>query len=145
MDRLSGKCDRVEGLWRSRDETVVQSNLIALRDLEWVYLKLLLAKQHLLGSENETDEGRLRSDAERLERELSEPALSRAARESKNATLDLLRRRAVNVGRRRQTLEEISSDLTRIEAQVALVLENATLDGKPQAVSADLNLASQLL
>jgi hypothetical protein len=145
MERLAGKCDRIVSLWRAHDEVVVQSNLAALRDLQWVYLKLLLAKQHLLGSESESDEGTLRKDVHNLERELGEGRLSAAARESKRATLDLLKRRAANIVRRQQTLDEIGSDLARVEQQVALVLENTTLEGKPQAVSADLNLASQLL
>ena len=145
MERLAGKCDRIESLWRAQDEVVAQSNLAALRDLQWVYLKLLLAKQHLLSSESETNENDLRADIDKLTRELSDTLLSSATRESKSATLELLRRRAGNVNRRRQTLDEIASDLARVEAQVALVLENTTLEGKPQAVSADLNLASQLL
>jgi len=145
MERLSGRCDRIVSLWRAHDEVVVQSNLGALRDLQWVYLKLLLAKRHLLGSEGDADGRALANDIQALERELAEARLSTAARESKRATLDLLKRRAVNIVRRRQTLDEIGSDLARVEQQVALVLENTTLEGKPQAVSADLNLASQLL
>jgi hypothetical protein len=96
-------------------------------------------------SENEADGNRLQADIVAIGRELGDPALSAAARESKTATLALLKRRAENVARRRQTLEEIASDLARIEAQVALVLENTTLEGKPQAISSDLELASQLL
>jgi hypothetical protein len=145
LERLAGKCDRIESLWRAHDDVVLQSNEDALRDLQWVYLKLLLARQHVLGSETEVNEPSLRADMQALERELDDPHLSAAARESKTATLALLRRRAENIGRRRQSLEEIASDLARVEAQVALVLENTTLDGKPQAVSADLDLASQLL
>jgi hypothetical protein len=54
----------------------------------------------------------------------------------------LLRRRIENIGWRRQSPEEIAGDLARVEAQVSLLLENPTLEGKPQAVSADLDLAS---
>jgi hypothetical protein len=107
--------------------------------------KLLLANQHLAGSESEANEPSLRADIHALERELTDSSLSKAARESKSATLTLLRRRAENIGRRGQSLDEIASDLARIEAQVALILENTTLEGKPPAVSADLDLASQLL
>jgi hypothetical protein len=145
LERLAGKCDRIESLWRVHDDVVLQSNQDALRDLQWVYLKLLLAKQHVLGSETEANEASLRADIQTLERELLDAKLSTATRESKTATLTLLRRRAENIGRRRQSLEEIDSDLARVDAQVALVLENTTLEGKPQAVSADLDLASQLL
>jgi hypothetical protein len=145
LERLAGKCRRVESLWRAQDDGVLQSNEQALRDLQWVYLKLLLARQHVMSSESEANETELRASIQTLERELTDSRLSEAMRESKSVTLNLLRRRAENVGRRRQTLDEIGSDLTRIEAQVALVLENTALEGKPQAVSADLDLASQLL
>jgi hypothetical protein len=145
MERLAGTCDRIAALWRTRDEIVLQSNADALRDLQWLYLKLLLARQHVMRSETEVSESSLRADMQALERDLADPALSSGLRESKTATLTLLRRRADNVGRRRQTLDQIASDLTRIETQVALVLENTTLEGKPQTVSADLTLASQLL
>jgi hypothetical protein len=145
LERLAGQCRRVESLWRAQDDVVLQSNEQALRDLQWVYLKLLLARQHVKSSESEANETELRASIQTLERELTDSRLSEATRESKSATLNLLRRRAENVGRRRQTLDEIGSDLTRIEAQVALVLENTALEGKPQAVSADLDLASQLL
>ena len=47
--------------------------------------------------------------------------------------------------KKQQTLEEIESDLTRIDNQVDLILENATVQGKPQTISADIELASDLL
>ena len=46
---------------------------------------------------------------------------------------------------KQQTLAEIESDLTRIDNQVDLILENATMQGKPQTISADIELASDLL
>jgi hypothetical protein len=145
MLMLSSKCERIESLWRSQEDVVLQSSDRALRDLQWLYLKLLIARHHVVASESEVDEAQLLRDIETLERGQSDARMSAAARESKGATLALLKRRSDNVARRRQTLEEIASDLARIEAQVALVLENTTLDGKPQAISGDLELASQLL
>ncbi len=99
----------------------------------------------MLGTDTESDERKLRADTELLERDLATAKLSPATRESKSATLQLLRKRVQNCERRRQSLDEIASDLARIEAQVALVLENTSLEGTPTAVSADLDLASRLL
>ena len=42
-------------------------------------------------------------------------------------------------------MEEIDSDLTRIEAQVDLALENASMQGKPPALSTEIELASDLV
>jgi len=71
--------------------------------------------------------------------------ISRSLRESKEATLRILEQRLANLERREQTLAEIDSDLTRIEAQVDLALENAGMRGKSEAISANIDLVSQLL
>jgi hypothetical protein len=63
---------------------------------------------------------------------------------SKSATINILKERVGNIHRRRQTLEEIDSDLTRIESQVELILENTTMQGKPSTISTDIELASNL-
>jgi hypothetical protein len=60
------------------------------------------------------------------------------------ATLAILKERIVNVRRRQESLAEIESDLTRIEAQVDLMVENATIQGKPQTISTDIELATNL-
>jgi hypothetical protein len=145
VQRLSARCRRIEALWEAHDYVVAQSNRQALHDLQWLYVKLQLVRQHVTGSDTEADQGKLSADIEGLERELSSASQSQASRQSKAATLDLLRQRARNFERRRRTLDEIGSDLARIEAQVALVLENTSLEGAPAAISADLDLASQLL
>ena len=91
MERLASKCQRIESLWRSHEDVVLQSNEEALRDLQWLYLKLLLARQHVARQRREANEPSLRADIQGLERELADARLSGAARESKSATLTLLR------------------------------------------------------
>src|SRR5262249_22713235 len=145
LDRLNAQCERIESLWRSSDEVQLGTNQQAVRDLQWVYLKLLIARQHLISAEAAADAAKLRSDIDALERELKDPRQTPSARESKTATLAILNKRAENFGRRQQSLDEIASDLARIEAQVDLVLENTTLEGKPQTIAANLDLASQTL
>ena len=39
----------------------------------------------------------------------------------------------------------MESDLTRVESQVDLILDNAAMQGKPQTISTDLELASDLV
>ena len=55
--------------------------------------------------------------------------LSAALRESKQATLELTQKRLANARRRAESLAEVGSDLARIEAQVELALEDASLEG----------------
>ena len=145
MDRLSDRCRRIEAFWQAGDEFQLVQNQEALRDLQWFYLKLLIAKQHLESADTEADIKKVQRDMQSLERDLADSSLTQATRESKTATLAILKKRAENIDRRKQSLDEIDSDLKRIEAQVDLVLENATLDGKPQSVAINLDLASQAL
>jgi hypothetical protein len=146
MERLNTRCRRIEALWRTADEFQLETNQQALRDLEWFYMKLLIARQHLQSADAQADAAKLAANIKALEREVADPQLAPPPlRESKTATLAILRKRAENLGRRQQSLEEIASDLARIEAQVDLVLENTTLEGKPQAVAVNLDLASQTL
>jgi hypothetical protein len=145
MNRLDDQCIRIESLWRAGDEFQLETNQQALRDLKWLYLKLLIARQHLLSAEAEADAAKLHAAIAALERELKDPRLSASTRDSKIATLAILKKRADNFGRRRQSLDEIDSDLARIDAQVDLVLENTTLEGKPQTIAANLDVVSQTL
>jgi hypothetical protein len=116
-----------------------------LRDLQWVYLKLQIARQHVTGARFDADAAKVRADLSGLERELASPALSPAARESKATTLAILRKRAEHVDHRSQTVQEIASDLARIEAQVQLVLDSATLGERPPELAASLDVASAVL
>ena len=145
MEHLDQQCDRIRSLWHATDELQLGTNEQALRDLQWLYLKLLIARQHLEGADAEADAAKVKSDIDAIERELQDTRLTPATRESKTATLAILKKRSENFERRHQSQDEIASDLARIEAQIDLVLENATLEGKPQAVSINLDLASQTL
>jgi len=147
MNRLTAECARIVALWKSAesDEFLMDANEAALRDLQWNYLKLLLARQHLRSPNADADAAKVHENLAALERELADPSLTPATRESKTATLAILKRRVENLGRRQQTLAEIDSDLERIDAQVQLVLENTMLDRKPPAVAMTVDLASQTL
>src|SRR4029077_10814885 len=80
-----------------------------------------------------------------LEQDVQDSKETTALRQSKTATLDILKRRLANIQRREQSLEEVESDLTRVESQVDLILDNAAMQGKPQTISTDLELASDLV
>jgi hypothetical protein len=80
-----------------------------------------------------------------LQRELQDGRETSALRQSKAATLEILKRRLANIERREQSLEEVESDLTRVESQVDLILDNAAMQGKPQTISTDIELASDLV
>lgn len=143
---LAKKCNQVLDVYRSQqaEDFIIDSNDHALKNLEWVYLKLLVARHHLLSPASETAQS-LEKKIEELQKDLEDGEETESLRQSKAATLNILKKRLATMGKKQQTLEEIESDLTRIDNQVDLILENATVQGKPQTISADIELASDLL
>ena len=140
------KCNQVLEVYRSQqaEDYIVESNDQALKNLEWVYLKLLVAQHHLLSPSSETEQS-LEKKIQELEGDLKNGEETESLHQSKAATLNILKKRLTTMHKKQQTLEEIESDLTRIDNQVDLILENATIQQKPQTISADIELASDLL
>jgi hypothetical protein len=147
LSALIDKCNQVLDVYRSQqaENYILDSNSQALSSLQWVYLKLLIARHHLQSPVNNETEQSLDKKIQELDADLKDGEETESLRQSKTATLGILKKRLVNVRRKKQTLEEIESDLTRIDNQVDLILENATMQGKPQTISADIELASDLL
>jgi hypothetical protein len=146
LGRLSDQCSKVLQVYEGTQayEYIVTTNREALTDLQWLYLKLLVAR-HYLEIAGNSDSQALQKKIEGLEAELKDPAITDSLRQSKKATLAILRQRVNNLQNRTRIMQEIDSDLTRIEAQVDLALENASIQGKPQAISTEIELASDLV
>jgi len=145
--RLTSKCSRVIEIFRTQqaEDYIIDSNREALNSLQWVYLKLLVARHHLLSPADDETETTLERKIAGIDKELAEQGEPDSLRQSKAATQSILKKRLANIRRREQTLEEIDSDLTRVEAQVDLILENTTMQSKPHTISTDIELASDLL
>jgi hypothetical protein len=127
-------------------EFEIETRRDALDRLSWIYLKLLVARRQLEASRLHASEADLKRRIADLERELASGGQDPATlRQSQTATLKILRQRLTNLERAEQTLKQIDSDLTRIEAQVDLAFESATLQGGGEAVAANLELASEVL
>lgn len=144
---LQGRSARTIAVYRTSgaDSVVQQSSRDALDQLEWIYLKLLVARRSLRSDETSQAEAEVRSELEQIDRELASVKLAPSIRESRQATRELLVKRLANAEHRRQSLAEIESDLQRIEAQVDLAYDDATLRGKPAAIGTNIQLASQML
>jgi len=150
QSRLTGlerRYDKVLEVYRNAqaEEFLIDTNREALENLKWVYLKLLIARYHLLTAGTEDTPESLEKRIKSLEGELQNGSESSALRQSRAATLDILKRRLANIQRREQSLQEVESDLTRVESQVDLILDNAAMQGKPQTISTDIELASDLV
>lgn len=149
ITKLQAKCEQTLQMYRNLQsddfEFTIETNREALKKLQRTYIKLLVARQHLVELDSPDAEQGLKAQIVNLETDLKESDDSPAVHESKAATLNILKKRLNNLHRKAETLEEIDSDLTRIEAQVDLVRENAGMQSKPQTISADIELASDLV
>ncbi|HXB20477.1 MAG TPA: hypothetical protein VNV88_03800 [Candidatus Solibacter sp.] len=145
LSALAGRCQSVLQVYQGTqaDEFIINTNQDSLQRLQWLYLKLLVGRHYLEAGTSSTGDS-LRQKIEALEKELQAPAASEQLRQSKTATLSILKQRLNNFQNRTRLLEEIDSDLTRIEAQVDLALENASIQGRPQTISTEIELASDL-
>ncbi len=147
LQRIEDKCRRIIEMQivAKAEESVLEANRLALWDLIWVYLKLLVAEQSLHKPETVRVEHAIRQETEALESDLGKGDLSDSLRESKEATLGILKKRLRNIERRDRYLAETQSNLTRIEAQIDLALDEAEMQGRPQFISADIEAAGVLL
>jgi len=147
LNDLEAKYGRIKKLYQDRDlpDYLVDTNRDAMRKLLWTYLKLLLARCSLDTEGAWASEADLKRQVAAAEKELADPKLGAEVRDSKQATLEILRRRLENRDRRAQSLQEIDSDLTRIEAQLDLAMENAAIPSREPSVSTNIQLASRLL
>jgi hypothetical protein len=145
-EKLEEKREKLERLYRDHksDDLFLDSNLEALRKLTWLFLNMLVAQRNLIVAP-ESDERDLQKQIAAAERELAAAGHSGSLRTSKEATLRLLRERLDNVQHRQTYLSEIDADLARVETQFDLALEEAALQGRPAAFSANIELTSNLL
>ena len=142
--RVEQKLKRLEQLAETNrsDDLLFESNRDALRQLATLHLRLLAAQRNLLQM-RAADADELRTRIAQLEEDLRNAPDS--VRESKRATHELLTQRLRNFERRDEALKEIESDLTRIEAQIDLAVEEASMKDHPVAISTNVGLVSRLI
>jgi hypothetical protein len=143
--KLEEKRRRLEALFHENtgDDLFYESNRDALQRLTWLFLNLLVAQRNLVIAPP-SDERDLQKQIAAYERELAN-APTAAVRASQQATIRLLNERLANIQHRETSLAEIDADLTRIETQFDFALEEASLRGRPNAISANVELTSRLL
>lgn len=143
--KLEQKHERLAALYREHqgDDLFLDSNLEALQKLSWYFLNLLVAQRNLVIAPA-SDVRDLRNQIAAVERELA-AAQTETLRASVQAMLTILRGRLDNVQHRETSLAEINADLARIEMQFDHALEEATLRGRPVAISSHVELTSHLL
>jgi hypothetical protein len=104
-----------------------------------------LAQHYLNEGSTDTSPEEIRAKIRQLENDLKRIGITRTLRDSKEGTLRILQQRLTNLNRRGESNAEIESDLGRVEAQVDLALESATMQGQAEVISANIELTSHLL
>jgi hypothetical protein len=145
--KLEEKVGKIDALYRQShsEDFLYEGNREALQKLTWAFLKLLVAQRNLVISAGQTNVMDLHAQIADIEKQLAVGVPTDTIRQAKKATLDILRQRVDNVRRRGDTLAEVDADLARVEAQVDLALEQASLKEKPTAISANIELVSRML
>ena len=143
---LETKCQRIVQIYQDQqvNEFTVSSNADALNRFQWIFLKLLVAQHYLNDGSTETSPGEIQAKIQLLENDLKRIGITRTLRGSKEGTLRILQQRLANLNRRAESNAEIESDLGRVEAQVDLALESATMQGQAEVISANVELTSHL-
>jgi hypothetical protein len=143
--RLEETIGRIEKLYLGShaDDFLFDTNRDALKKLAWAFLKLLVAQRNLVIASGQANDLDLRKQIDAIEKELKNGVATEALRDSKKATLQILRARVDNSRRRAETLAEVDADLARVEAQIDLAFEEASMKEKPAAISANIDLVSR--
>jgi len=126
------------------DSDLTNGTQASLEKLQWIFLKLLVARDHLVNELGLESKVSLESRIAAMKQQALSPNQSNALVRSQSTTISILERRLENLENRDRLLTENESDLQRIEAQVELMRENAAIEGKPTAVDAEIELASDL-
>jgi transcription elongation GreA/GreB family factor len=147
LAEIEEKCTKIESVYREsqNEDYLYESNRDALQKLTTIFARLLVAQRNMQILDVTSRESDLRNQIASIEKELASKSMSDALRDSKKATLAILNQRLRNLQRRNESLAEIDSDLTRIEQQIDLAVEDASLKGRPAAISANIDLVSHLL
>lgn len=91
----------------------------------WLYLKLLLARDHLDESVRTSHPDQIIAQRQALLEELEGEDLSASARQSKQETVLILDQRIRTLSGRASRIQEIESDIVRVEQWVALMHDQA--------------------
>lgn len=125
------------------DTFVIENNRAALDHLLKIFAKLLLSRQQLLTEDFATVKERIAREIETAQGEVATQSTPPARRAALEETIALQEERLKSLQSKQHKVEEIESDLKRIEAHFDLALSRAADHEKPQGITLDIGLASE--
>lgn len=147
--RVWVQCGQILGL----SHNIEQSTLGALSDMRagglnqllWLFLRLLISREAILGNLASVDRRSVEGDVENVRARLAKAEPESVLARSLQGTLDIQLKRLENLTKGRNSLEVIDAELERIEQQVRLILEESAVGGGPEGLSTRLDAVSTTL
>lgn len=123
------------------DSPMFRTHMDSLEQLVWINMKLLLARQAILGVVHTAQRDAVQLDRQEaeIEQRLGSNDISpelRRSLEQQKAVIDQRQEAHLSAGRR---LEHVDAELARIEQQIALIREQALLSTNEEQVGASLD------
>jgi hypothetical protein len=143
------QCGQVLGL----TDNIEQGTLGALRDMRagglnqllWLFLRLLVSRETILGNLANVDRKGVEAEVDRLRERLAKAEPDSALARSLQGTLEIQVKRLENLTKGSGSLEVIDAELERIEQQVQLILEESAVGSGPEGLSSRLDAVSSTL
>jgi hypothetical protein len=110
-----------------------------LNKLLWMFTKLLSSRLRIEAIISRTSTKELETEIESISRKMATQPETSPLRRSLQGTLDIQKRRLENLLRASESLEVVKAELDRIEKQVALLKEEASVSSDPEMVSIRLD------
>jgi len=110
-----------------------------LNQLAWLFLKLLYSKIKIRGITEQVTRAELEAEIKAIADKLAKESEASAIYRSLQGTLDIQKKRLENLVRADETLKVIDAELDRIEKQVTLLNEEASMASDPDTVTVRLD------
>jgi len=137
--RLLDKCAAIIKISGTEKNKIYDYQSAGLNQLVWMFLKLLSSRRKmenmLSGTSRETVENEIRDLSAKIANEPEGSALQR----SMQGTLEIQKRRLENLIKAKENLRVVEAELDRIEKQVTLLNEEASVTSDPDLLSVRLD------
>lgn len=141
--RLAGNCFSILKITGGDlpDPETVQKDLrvSGLNKLLWMFSKLLNSRLRIEAIISRTSTKELEEEIQEISQKMTKQPETSTLRRSLQGTLDIQKRRLDNLLKAKESLEVVDAELDRIEKQVALLKEEASVSSDPELVSIRLD------
>jgi hypothetical protein len=142
-DRLAENCSGILKITGSEQPDSATGSkdlrISGLNRLLWMFLKLLSSRLRIIEIVKQTSEEELEKEIREISEKLPGVPDNSPLHRSLQGTLDIQKRRMDNYHKAQESLMVIESELDRIEKQVTLLREEASVSSDPELVSVRLD------